>query len=104
MANLRIIASYFDYNKGASLEDHIEERLENLGAERLFTEETPYRPNSPYSATKAASDHLVRAWHHTYGLPIVTSNPVMFLTMCFRKALAVIVTVSQSPRLLTCKL
>ncbi len=46
----------------------------SLGAERLFTEETPYRPNSPYSATKAASDHLVRAWHHTYGLPIVTSN------------------------------
>ncbi len=39
-----------------------------------FTEETPYAPNSPYSATKAASDHLVRAWHHTYGLPVVTTN------------------------------
>ena len=45
-----------------------------LGAEGLFTEETPYRPNSPYSASKAASDHFVRAWHKTYGLPVVTSN------------------------------
>ena len=40
----------------------------------MFTEETPYAPSSPYSASKAASDHLVRAWHHTYGLPIVVSN------------------------------
>ena len=40
----------------------------------LFTEDSPYRPSSPYSASKASSDHLVRAWHHTYGLPIVTSN------------------------------
>jgi dTDP-glucose 4,6-dehydratase len=40
----------------------------------LFTEETPYAPSSPYSASKAASDHLVRAWHHTYGLPVVLSN------------------------------
>ncbi|MFP5397314.1 MAG: dTDP-glucose 4,6-dehydratase [Gammaproteobacteria bacterium] len=39
-----------------------------------FTEEHAYRPNSPYSASKAASDHLVRAWHHTYGLPVVTTN------------------------------
>ncbi|RMG91932.1 MAG: dTDP-glucose 4,6-dehydratase, partial [Zetaproteobacteria bacterium] len=39
-----------------------------------FTEETPYAPNSPYSATKAGSDHLVRAWHHTYGLPVTTTN------------------------------
>jgi len=45
-----------------------------LGAEGAFTEETRYRPRSPYSATKAASDHLVRAWHHTYGLPVVISN------------------------------
>ena len=41
---------------------------------RVFREETPYSPNSPYSASKAASDHLVRAWHHTYGLPVVISN------------------------------
>jgi dTDP-glucose 4,6-dehydratase len=40
----------------------------------LFTEETPYKPSSPYSASKAASDHLVMAWHHTYGLPVVLSN------------------------------
>ena len=39
-----------------------------------FTETHPYEPNSPYSASKAASDHLVRAWHHTYGLPVTTSN------------------------------
>lgn len=39
-----------------------------------FTETTPYTPNSPYSASKAASDHLVRAYHHTYGLPVLTTN------------------------------
>ncbi len=39
-----------------------------------FAETNPYEPNSPYSASKAASDHLVRAWHHTYGLPVTTSN------------------------------
>lgn len=39
-----------------------------------FTEETAFAPNSPYSASKAASDHLVRAWHHTYGLPVLTTN------------------------------
>ncbi|TCJ11712.1 dTDP-glucose 4,6-dehydratase [Parasulfuritortus cantonensis] len=46
----------------------------SLGPSGLFTEATCYRPSSPYSASKAASDHLVRAWHHTYGLPTVTSN------------------------------
>ncbi len=45
-----------------------------LGDEGLFEETTPYSPNSPYSASKASSDHLVRAWHHTYGLPVVTTN------------------------------
>jgi dTDP-glucose 4,6-dehydratase len=39
-----------------------------------FTETTPYAPNSPYAASKAASDHVVRAWHHTYGIPVTTSN------------------------------
>jgi dTDP-glucose 4,6-dehydratase len=43
-------------------------------ADPAFTEDHPYQPNSPYSASKAASDHLVRAWHHTYGLPVVTTN------------------------------
>lgn len=46
----------------------------SLGPEGYFTESTPYRPNSPYSASKASSDHLVRAWYQTYGLPAVISN------------------------------
>ncbi|MFZ3018546.1 MAG: dTDP-glucose 4,6-dehydratase [Gallionella sp.] len=46
----------------------------SLGDDGFFTEETAYEPNSPYSASKASSDHLVRAWHHTYGLPVVTTN------------------------------
>jgi dTDP-glucose 4,6-dehydratase len=46
----------------------------SLGETGFFTEETAYRPNSPYSASKASSDHLVRAYHHTYGLPVTISN------------------------------
>ena len=46
----------------------------SLGPTGQFTEETPYDPRSPYSASKAASDHLVRAWHETYGLPVVLTN------------------------------
>jgi len=46
----------------------------SLGQEGFFHEEYPYQPNSPYSASKAASDHFVRAWHHTYGLPTVITN------------------------------
>ena len=46
----------------------------SLGAEGLFSETTPYDPSSPYSASKAAADHLVRAWHRTYGLPVTLSN------------------------------
>ena len=46
----------------------------SLGETGQFTETTPYAPNSPYSASKAASDHLVRAWHETYGLPVVMTN------------------------------
>ena len=46
----------------------------DLGPEGLFTEETPYAPSSPYSASKASSDHMVRAWHRTYGLPVVITN------------------------------
>ncbi len=45
-----------------------------LGPEGAFSEITPYHPNSPYSASKAAADHLVRAWHRTYGLPVTLSN------------------------------
>ena len=46
----------------------------SLGPTGMFTEDTPYDPRSPYSASKAASDHLVRAWHETYGLPVVLTN------------------------------
>jgi dTDP-glucose 4,6-dehydratase len=45
-----------------------------LGPEGTFSEASPYRPNSPYSASKAAADHLVRAWHRTYGLPVLVTN------------------------------
>ncbi len=46
----------------------------SLGENGFFTETTPYQPRSPYSASKAASDHLVRAWHHTFGVPILLTN------------------------------
>ncbi len=46
----------------------------SLGTSGLFTETTPYNPSSPYSATKAASDHIARAWHRTYGMPVIVSN------------------------------
>lgn len=46
----------------------------SLGAQGYFTETSPYQPNSPYSASKAGSDHLVRAWFHTYGFPVLTTN------------------------------
>jgi dTDP-glucose 4,6-dehydratase len=46
----------------------------SLGVQGLFDENSRYQPNSPYSASKASSDHLVRAWHHTYGLPVLISN------------------------------
>jgi dTDP-glucose 4,6-dehydratase len=46
----------------------------SLSGDARFSEETPYRPNSPYAASKAGADHLVRAWHQTYGLPVITTN------------------------------
>jgi dTDP-glucose 4,6-dehydratase len=46
----------------------------SLGESGKFSETTPYHPNSPYAASKAASDHMVMAWHHTYGLPVVVTN------------------------------
>jgi dTDP-glucose 4,6-dehydratase len=70
----------------------------SLGSEGKFTEQTAYAPNSPYSASKAASDHLVRAFHHTYGLPVVTTNcsnnygpyqfPEKLIPLIIQKALA----------------
>jgi dTDP-glucose 4,6-dehydratase len=46
----------------------------SLGETGAFTESSPYAPNSPYAASKAGSDHLVRAFHHTFGLPVLTTN------------------------------
>jgi dTDP-glucose 4,6-dehydratase len=67
-------------------------------ADPAFTEKTPYQPNSPYSASKAASDHLVRAWNHTFGLPVVTTNcsnnygpyqfPEKLIPLCILRAMA----------------
>ena len=65
-----------DAAKSAFRFQHIstDEVYGSLGAEGFFTEKTPYAPHSPYSASKAASDHLVRAWHDTYGLPTLVTN------------------------------
>ncbi|TXK62489.1 dTDP-glucose 4,6-dehydratase, partial [Alkalisalibacterium limincola] len=70
----------------------------SLGETGKFTEDTPFAPNSPYSASKAASDHLVRAFHHTYGLPVLTTNcsnnygplqfPEKLIPLVIQKALA----------------
>jgi dTDP-glucose 4,6-dehydratase len=70
----------------------------SLGDQGAFTEHTPYAPNSPYAASKAASDHLVRAFHHTYGLPTLTTNcsnnygpfqfPEKLMPLVIQKALA----------------
>ncbi len=70
----------------------------SLGKTGLFTETTPYAPNSPYSASKASADHLVRAYYHTYGLPVLTTNcsnnygqyqfPEKLIPLMMQKALA----------------
>jgi len=66
-----------DHSRADSFRFHhvsTDEVFGSLGAEGRFTESSPYAPRSPYSASKAASDHLVRAWHATYGIPVVLSN------------------------------
>ena len=65
-----------DSAKSAFRFQHIstDEVYGSLGPEGFFTEHTAYDPRSPYSASKAASDHLVKAWHHTYGLPVLITN------------------------------
>ena len=65
-----------DAAKSAFRFQHIstDEVYGSLGPEGFFTEHTAYDPRSPYSASKAASDHLVKAWHHTYGLPVLITN------------------------------
>jgi dTDP-glucose 4,6-dehydratase len=71
---------YLDENKHISkdvfrfINVSTDEVYGSLGEAGLFTETTPYDPSSPYSATKAASDHIARAWHRTYGIPVIVSN------------------------------
>ncbi|HRP73790.1 MAG TPA: dTDP-glucose 4,6-dehydratase [Luteimonas sp.] len=80
LALLEAVRDYWKSLEGAAKGDfrflHVstDEVYGTLGDTGLFTETTPYAPNSPYSASKAASDHLVRAFHHTYGLPVLTTN------------------------------
>ena len=63
-----------EFSKARFLHISTDEVYGTLGEEGLFTEETPYAPNSPYSASKAASDFLVRSYFHTYGMPVLTTN------------------------------
>jgi len=63
-----------DLSKHRILHVSTDEVYGSLGSTGKFLESTPYAPNSPYSSSKAASDHLVRAWHHTYGMNVVTTN------------------------------
>jgi dTDP-glucose 4,6-dehydratase len=80
LALLEAVRDHWRTLGGADREDfrflHVstDEVYGSLGDTGRFTEDTPYAPNSPYSASKAASDHLVRAFHHTYGLPVLTTN------------------------------
>jgi len=107
VGTLALLESTRDYWKGltgAARDDfrflHVstDEVYGSLGAEGKFSETTPYAPNSPYSASKAASDHLVRAFHHTYGLPTLTTHcsnnygpyqfPEKLIPLIIQKALA----------------
>jgi len=74
---LQAVLAYWQVNRPTSFIFHhvsTDEVYGSLGNEGYFSESTSYSPNSPYSASKASSDHLVRAWHTTYGLPTVISN------------------------------
>jgi dTDP-glucose 4,6-dehydratase len=73
-AALKAWGEHADRNKHLFYHISTDEVYGSLGAEGLFHETTPYDPRSPYSASKAASDHFVRAYHHTYGMPVVISN------------------------------
>jgi dTDP-glucose 4,6-dehydratase len=83
LGTFNMLAQTLDYWNGLASEakdrfrfHHIstDEVFGSLGPDGFFTEETAYDPRSPYSASKASSDHLVRAWHHTYGLPVLVTN------------------------------
>ena len=84
VGTFRLLESVRAYWHGLSAEAQSQFRFLHVSTDEVygslapqdpaFTEHHPYEPNSPYSASKAASDHLVRAWHHTYGLPVVTTH------------------------------
>ncbi|URD62425.1 dTDP-glucose 4,6-dehydratase [Sphingomonas sp. KRR8] len=84
VGTFRLLSAALDYWRGLPVEAQQGFRFHHISTdevfgdlpfdEGVFTEETPYRPSSPYSASKAASDHFVRAWSETYGLPVVLSN------------------------------
>jgi dTDP-glucose 4,6-dehydratase len=84
VGTFRLLNTALDYWRGLDADGRAKFRFHHISTdevfgdlefdEGVFTEETPYSPSSPYSASKAASDHFVRAWHHTYGLPVVLSN------------------------------
>ncbi|CAM4146319.1 dTDP-glucose 4,6-dehydratase [Comamonas aquatilis] len=84
VGTFRLLESVRSYWNGLELADKSEFRFLHVSTDEVygmlsstapaFTEDHNYEPNSPYSASKAASDHLVRAWHHTYGLPVLTTN------------------------------
>lgn len=84
MGTSRLLSEVFEYYKTLKADKKATFRFLHVSTDEVygslsedapaFTEENPYEPNSPYSASKAASDHLVRAYHHTYGLPVITTN------------------------------
>ncbi|HYI64442.1 MAG TPA: dTDP-glucose 4,6-dehydratase [Allosphingosinicella sp.] len=84
VGTFRLLAAALEHWRGLSAARRDEFRFHHVSTDEvfgdlplgrgIFTEETPYSPSSPYSASKAASDHFVRAWHATYGLPVVLSN------------------------------
>ena len=84
VGTFRLLESVRSYWNGLELSDQSEFRFLHVSTDEVygtlsstapaFTEDHNYEPNSPYSASKAASDHLVRAWHHTYGVPVLTTN------------------------------
>jgi dTDP-glucose 4,6-dehydratase len=84
VGTFRLLESVRGYWQALSAEDQAKFRILHVSTDEVygslspqdpaFTEQHQYEPNSPYSASKAASDHLVRAWHHTYGLPVLTTN------------------------------
>jgi dTDP-glucose 4,6-dehydratase len=84
VGTFRLLESVRGYWQALNVEDQAKFRFLHVSTDEVygslspqdpaFTEQHQYEPNSPYSASKAASDHLVRAWHHTYGLPVLTTN------------------------------